>query len=113
MATITAPVARRHTAADSRMLMHVDVVLLALPLAISALGLLMIYDSSRNRLAADGLSKLYYVERQGLAIGLGLVAMLVVMFVDYRRIRDLWAVAYVLILPVLAGVIVLGRNHKG
>jgi len=113
MATITAPVARRHSAADTPVLLHVDVVLLALPLAISALGLLMIYDASRNRLAADGLSRLYYVERQGLAIVLGLVAMLVVMLIDYRRIRDLWALAYVLMLPLLAGVIVLGRSHKG
>jgi rod shape determining protein RodA len=113
MATITAPVSRRRAAAESPVLMHVDVVLLALPLAISALGLLMIYDSSRNRLAADGLSRLYYVERQGIAIALGLVAMLVVMLIDYRRIRDLWALAYLLILPALAGVIVLGRSHKG
>jgi rod shape determining protein RodA len=113
MATITAPVARRHAAAESRVFLHIDVVLLALPLAISALGLLMIYDSSRNRLAADGLSRLYYVERQGLAIALGLVAMLVVMLIDYRRIRDLWALVYVLILPLLAGVIVLGSSHKG
>src|SRR5689334_10509351 len=113
MATITAPVSRRQAAADSPVLMHVDVVLLALPLAISALGLLMIYDSSRNRLAADGLSRLYYVERQGIAIVLGLVAMLVVMLIDYRRIRDLWVLAYVLMLPALAGVIVLGQSHKG
>jgi rod shape determining protein RodA len=113
MATITAPVARRHAAAETPVLLHVDVVLLALPLAISALGLLMIYDSSRNRLAADGLSRLYYVERQGIAIVLGLVAMLVVMLVDYRRIRDLWALAYLLILPALAGVIVVGSSHKG
>jgi rod shape determining protein RodA len=113
MATITAPVARRHAAAETPVLLHVDVVLLALPLAISALGLLMIYDSSRNRLAADGLSRLYYVERQGIAIVLGLVAMLVVMLIDYRRIRDLWALAYLLILPALAGVIVVGSSHKG
>jgi rod shape determining protein RodA len=73
----------------------------------------MIYDSSRNRLAADGLSRLYYVERQGIAIVLGLVAMLVVMLIDYRRIRDLWALAYLLILPALAGVIVVGSSHKG
>ncbi len=113
MATITAPLARRRTASGTSMLAHVDVLLFVLPIAISGLGLLMIYDSSRNRLAAQGLSKYYYVERQGLALGIGLAAMVALMLIDYRRIRDLWALIYLAILPLLAGVIVLGRNHKG
>jgi rod shape determining protein RodA len=113
MATITAPATRRRTASGTNVLAHVDVLLLVLPIAISGLGLLMIYDSSRNRLAAQGLSKYYYVERQGLAFGIGLAAMIVIMLIDYRRIRDLWALTYLAILPLLAGVIVLGRNHKG
>jgi rod shape determining protein RodA len=113
MATITAPLTRRRAASGTSMLAHVDILLFVLPIAISALGLLMIYDSSRNRLAAQGLSKYYYVERQGLAFGIGLAAMVLVMLIDYRRIRDLWALIYLAILPLLAGVIVLGRNHKG
>jgi rod shape determining protein RodA len=113
MATITAPLTRRRAATGTSMLAHVDILLFVLPIAISGLGLLMIYDSSRNRLAAQGLSKYYYVERQGLAFGIGLAAMVLVMLIDYRRIRDLWALIYLAILPLLAGVIVLGRNHKG
>ena len=113
MATITAPLTRRRTASDTHMLAHVDVLLLVLPIAISALGLLMIYDSSRNRLAALGLSKYYYVERQGVAFAVGLAAMVLVMLIDYRRIRDMWALIYLAVLPLLAGVIVAGRNHKG
>jgi rod shape determining protein RodA len=113
MATLTAPLARRRSASETSIFTHVDLVLLALPLAISALGLLMIYDSSRNRLALNGQSRLYYVERQGLALGLGLIAMTVVMAIDYRRIRDLWALAYLAILPLLLAVVVIGRNHKG
>jgi rod shape determining protein RodA len=113
MATITAPLTRHRTASDTHMLAHVDVLLLVLPIAISALGLLMIYDSSRNRLAALGLSKYYYVERQGVAFAVGLAAMVLVMLIDYRRIRDMWALIYLAVLPLLAGVIVAGRNHKG
>jgi rod shape determining protein RodA len=113
MATITAPLTRRRTTSDTNMLAHVDVLLLVLPIAISALGLLMIYDSSRNRLAALGLSKYYYVERQGVAFGIGLAAMVLVMLIDYRRIRDMWALIFLAVLPLLAGVIVVGRNHKG
>ena len=73
MATITAPVARRRAAVGDEPAPRTSTSCCSsLPLAISALGLLMIYDASRNRLARDGLSQLYYVERQGIAIVLGL-----------------------------------------
>ncbi len=117
MATVSAPPLLRRrspsSATQSSVFTHVDVLLLALPFAISALGLLMIYDASRNRLAAAGLSKLYYVERQGIAIVLGVIAMIIVMAIDYRRIRDLWLVIYALTLPLLAAVLVVGRHVNG
>ena len=37
----------------------------------------------------------------------------VVMAIDYRRIRDAWPLLYLAIIPLLAGVVVLGRNHNG
>ena len=81
--------------------------------SISALGLLMIYSSTRSRLERNGVDPLYYVERQGLAIVLGVVAMVVVIVVDYRRLRDLWALVYLAVLPLLVGVLVLGATRKG
>jgi len=115
MATLAPSVSRRRASStsESSVLAHIDVVLLMLPFAISALGLLMIYDSSRNRLAAAGLSKLYYVERQGIAIVIGIVAMAIIMAIDYRRIRDVWALAYIGILPLLAAVLVVGKHVNG
>jgi len=113
VATLTAPIARRRTAGETSIFAHVDLVLLALPIAISALGLLMIYDASKNRLAAAGLSRLYYVERQGFAIILGIALMLGFMLIDYRRLRDFWPLIYLGIIPLLAAVVVIGRNHKG
>jgi rod shape determining protein RodA len=92
---------------------HADPLLLAVPFAISALGLLMIYSSSKSRLASQGLSRLYYVERQSLAIVIGVIAMGVVLAVDYRRIRDLWGLVYLGVLPLLFGVLVVGQKHKG
>jgi cell division protein FtsW (lipid II flippase) len=92
---------------------HADPVLLALPFAISGLGLLMIYSSSRTRLARQGLSQLYYVERQSLAIVLGIIAMAILLAVDYRRIRDLWPLVYLAVIPLLVGVLITGQNHKG
>jgi rod shape determining protein RodA len=92
---------------------HADPLLLTLPFAISALGLLMIYSSSKTRLASEGLSKLYYVERQSLAIVIGVIAMAVVLAVDYRRIRDMWGLVYLAVLPLLIGVLVVGQKHQG
>jgi rod shape determining protein RodA len=113
MATITAPASRRRSADAVSALAHLDLALLTLPIAISALGMLMIYDASRHETAVAGLSRFYYVERQGAAIILGLIAMAVVMAIDYRRIRDAWPLIYLGVLPLLAGVVVLGRDHGG
>jgi rod shape determining protein RodA len=122
MATITAPprprpaaplTPRRRVTSETSPLRHLDLTLVALPFAISGLGLLMIFTASRNRLHASGLSELYYVERQGVAIVLGAIAMALVILVDYRRLRDMWALVYLATLPLLAGVLVIGRSHKG
>jgi len=43
---------------ESSPLRHADPVLIVLPFALSALGLLMIYSSSRTRLKGQGLTQL-------------------------------------------------------
>jgi rod shape determining protein RodA len=98
---------------ESSVWRHADPLLLSLPFALSALGLLMIYSSSKTRLANQGLSKLYYVERQSLAIVIGAIAMAVVLAIDYRRIRDMWVLVYAAVIPLLLGVLVVGQSHKG
>jgi rod shape determining protein RodA len=113
MAGITATVGRRRATAGTSIFAHLDLALLSLPIAISGLGLLMIFDASHAETARAGLSRLYYVERQGAALAVGLVAMVAVMAIDYRRIRDAWPLVYLGMLPLLAGVVVLGRNHGG
>ncbi len=106
-------IATRATRDESSMWRHADPVLLLLPLALSALGLLMIYSSSRTRLKSQGLTQLYYVERQGLAVVLGIVAMAIVLLVDYRRLRDLWLPIYIGALAVLVSVLFVGERVKG
>jgi rod shape determining protein RodA len=103
----------RRRAGEASPLRHLDPILLIVPFAISALGLLMIYSSTRSRLERDGVSATYFVERQALAIGVGVVAMLVLMAIDYRRLRDLWALVYLAALPFLAGVLVVGASRRG
>jgi len=113
MATVAASSGRRRAGVDTNLFAHIDLALLGLPIVISALGLLMIFDASRYETARGGLSRYYYVERQSVAVVIGVIAMVVVMSVDYRRIRDAWPLIYLAVLPLLAGVVVLGRNHNG
>ena len=112
-AGLPASAARRERSLDATPLRHVDWGLLSLPLIVSALGMLMVYSSTRNRLAAQGLSQLYYVQRQSAAVVLGVLGMVLVTAVDYRRLRDMFPLIYAAVIPVLAGVLVLGATRKG
>jgi len=114
MAGVTLPSAStRGITRDATPLRHVDWGLLAIPVVISALGLLMVYSSTRARLAGQGLSETYYVQRQGVAVAVGVFAMAAVMLVDYRKLRDLFPLLYVAVLPLLVGVLVVGATRKG
>ena len=104
---------RRSRALDATPVRHVDWGLLALPVVISVLGLLMVYSSTRTRLAEQGLSELYYVQRQGVAVVLGIAGMVVAMLIDYRKLRDMFPLVYAAVLPMLVGVIALGATRKG
>ena len=95
---------------------HIDVALVASTIAVAGLGLLMIYSASKGGLAADGLSTLTYVKRQGLFLvgGIGIMALATV--VDYRWIRDMSPFLYggtlVLLLAVLSPLGTAVRGAK-
>jgi rod shape determining protein RodA len=107
--------ARRGLGERSRLeaspLHHFDWLLVGASLAITAIGLLMIYSTTHQRIPGD---PSYFVKRQALFAVLGVGAMVVVLLVDYRRLRDLTMVFYggtvFLLLAVLAPV---GSNIKG
>jgi rod shape determining protein RodA len=104
----------RSRLAESPMLRFVDLGLLGTVYAICALGVLMIYSSSRARLEARGISPLYYVERQVAAMLIGTVVMVILVAIDYRKIRDLSLAGYAF--SVLSLVLVLsplGDRSKG
>ena len=71
---------------------HFDVVLVAGTLLASLFGCLMVYTATRDQLEAAGLSPTYYVKKQAIFIIVGLVVMVAVAAIDYRKFRD-WAPA--------------------
>jgi rod shape determining protein RodA len=92
---------------------HVDPVLIGATLLIGAFGCLMVYTATRDELQAAGLSPLYYLRKQAIFMAVGVVVMLAVMAIDYRRYRD-WAPAiYGLTIVVLLAVFVVGHKSRG
>lgn len=93
---------------------QVDWLLLAVSVLLSVIGIVMIYGATAARPdVADGN---YFVERQILALLLGLAAAVAVTLVDYRRFRAWSVVAYgaavvMLVLVPLVGVEVGGSER--
>jgi rod shape determining protein RodA len=91
-----------------------DLWLVGATLAIAALGVLMIYSSTRERLRLEGIDELYFVKRQGAAILVGVALMALLIAVDYRRLRDFSVFAYVAtVLTLLVVLSPIGENARG
>jgi rod shape determining protein RodA len=90
---------------------HLDPLIVATPIALSALGILMIYSATRVDIPGD---PTYYLKRQVAFVMLGILVMVGVMFVDYRKLRDqahvIYGIVCVLLLFVLSP---LGSSARG
>lgn len=95
----------------SRQLRSVDWVLVGAVLALIGMGLLFI--ASANRAQPVGGDPLFYVKRQATWAVVSIVAMIVVMFVDYAWILRLAPVIYVANLGLLGLVLLIGRSAYG
>jgi len=93
---------------------HIDLTLLLATIGVGAIGLLMVFSSTRQKQIAAGLDPAYFLKRQALFLGLGIVVLAVVTLVDYRHIRDftpvLYAGAVLILLLVLSP---LGASRRG
>ena len=94
-------------------LRHLDPFLFGAPALLAALGTLMVYASTRYKLEAQHLDPLYFVKRQIIAIVVGIVVMVVLMFIDYRRLRELSLLGYGATILMLLAVLKFGASVKG
>jgi rod shape determining protein RodA len=91
---------------------HVDAILLGCIVALSAIGGLMIFSATRGT-EPDDLNTTF-VLRQGVFVVVGLLVMVLVAAIDYRRIRELALAAYIGIVGLLGLVVSsLGSETKG
>jgi rod shape determining protein RodA len=104
----------RRSRFEMSVLRDLDLWLVGATLAIAALGVLMIYSSTRERLRLEGVDELYFVKRQGVAILIGLAVMAVLIALDYRKLRDSSALAYAAtVVGLLVVLSPLGESARG
>jgi rod shape determining protein RodA len=92
---------------------HVDPILILAPLLIGAFGCLMIYTASRDTLQISGDDPYYYVKKQLIFMAIGVLVMLAVLAIDYRRYRDWAPILYGLCIFMLLAVYAVGHKSQG
>ncbi len=84
----------------------VDPFLVLGSVAAAAIGVVMVYTATRGPLLLAGTSPTYYLKRQALFVVLGIVAMGLVGYFDYRKLEAFGMVVYGLSVLVLLAVMV-------
>jgi rod shape determining protein RodA len=82
-------------------------------IALGLFGALMIYSATRQELINEGFNPHYFLERQLLFVIIGIVVMIAISLIDYRRFESAATPLYVCGLLGLAGVFVLGKSALG
>jgi len=90
---------------DRRLSYHIDWWLITALMALCAIGLAMIYSTT------GGAGRIYYT--QVYALGLGVVAMVVCLAIDYRSLADKSHIFYLGLIALLAGVLFFGVVRGG
>jgi len=91
-----------------------DSLLAILTVGIAAFGVVMVYSATRDPLAQAHDNTHYYLTRQALFVGIGVVTMVVVSRIDYRRFEQIATPAYLCMILALVFVRTpLGSNALG
>ncbi len=93
----------------------VDFVLVVTVLIMLSLGIVMVLSASSPSALAESGKSYKYVKTQGFSAGLGIVLMIVISRIDYKKYNKLYKIAYIASVLVLLAVLVpgLGKDAKG
>jgi rod shape determining protein RodA len=95
---------------ERRLYQHLDWVLLAAVLAITAIGVVMVYATTGG---ASTAANRQLVMTQLYAIALGLIAVFMVLLIDYQTLADVSHVVYFMTAAALVFVLVFGAARGG
>ena len=87
---------------------NLDWPLILAVLALTAIGLVVIYSASHSQLVAQGANPWHYVQTQLIAFGLGLVASIIIVSIDYRAWARWSKLIYIATMALLGSVLLLG-----
>jgi rod shape determining protein RodA len=90
-----------------------DFLLAAVTVAVSVVGVVMVYTATRGSLLAQGEDPKAYLKKQALYVVLGVMVMVAVAVFDYRRLEPLAMLLYVMIVLALMAVFVVGSSAQG
>jgi rod shape determining protein RodA len=85
-----------------------DWILIGATVAIAALGMVMVYSTTRHLVSSD---PYYYVKRQGVAYFLGAVVFFAILRIDYRKWRDFSLLAFIGTCAILFFVLTPVGSH--
>jgi rod shape determining protein RodA len=85
-----------------------DWILIGATVAIAALGLVMVYSTTRHLVSSD---PYYYLKRQGIAYALGAILFLLILRIDYRKWRDFSLLAFIGTCAILFFVLTPVGSH--
>jgi rod shape determining protein RodA len=103
----------RTSVATHRKGLPFDVLLVLATLAVSVVGVVMVYTATRGSLLAQGEDPKTFLKKQGLFVVLGFIVMVAFAVWDYRRLEPLATLAYWLIVVALVGVYLVGSSAQG
>jgi rod shape determining protein RodA len=104
--------ARTHVA-TRRNVPPFDLILVIATLLVSVIGVVMVFTATRGPLLAQGEDPKTFLKKQGLFVFLGIIVMVVVALIDYRRLEPIANILYWLIILSLLGVFAVGSSAQG
>jgi rod shape determining protein RodA len=102
------------TIRSRRLTARFDVILLGFSVLLALTGVVMIYSATRGWLTLDGENPHYYLERQVAYVMIGVLVMVGLALLDYRRLEQFSTALYVVTLIALLAVLSpVGKSALG
>lgn len=90
-----------------------DILFFLAVLIMASFGVLIIYSATRSLVPGEFADPQYYLKKQAIFLGAGILLFLALQFINYRRIKDYWWIPAIIGLLSLVAVLVFGYEVHG